>query len=205
MRRLQAALDLLIRLNDKYALDGGAPPSYGGLLWCLGWRDRPQSDGCPSARPTSVIGRRIRAGDLEKRAMWRCGGVGRLLHQGAHPSPSHQELSRGQVTDREDSNGEEQTPQIRVGGGKRQLEVPTHVSSTDIPSVADDAARSIGATKSARQTGDGFHHQDHRRSGCEHFSWKEKEALPSRHQRYGSLGQDTTSLASVKQSASGTL
>ena len=37
--RLQAALDLLVRLNDTYALDGGAPPSYGGLLWCLGWRD----------------------------------------------------------------------------------------------------------------------------------------------------------------------
>ena len=27
--RLQAALELLIRLNDKFALDGGAPPSYG--------------------------------------------------------------------------------------------------------------------------------------------------------------------------------
>ena len=39
--RLQAALDLLIRLNDRFALDGGAPPSAGGLLWCLGWRDQP--------------------------------------------------------------------------------------------------------------------------------------------------------------------
>ena len=37
--RLQAALDLLVRLNDTYALDGGSPPSYGGLLWCLGWCD----------------------------------------------------------------------------------------------------------------------------------------------------------------------
>ena len=32
-QRLQAALELLIYLNDKFALDGGAPPSYGGLLW----------------------------------------------------------------------------------------------------------------------------------------------------------------------------
>lgn len=72
--RLQAALDLLVRLNDKFALDGGAPPSYGGLLWCLGWRDRPQSNGCPTSRPTSVIGRRVRPGDLERKALWRCRG-----------------------------------------------------------------------------------------------------------------------------------
>ena len=58
--RLQAALDLLIRLNDRFALDGGAPPSYGGLLWCLGWRDRPGANGRPTARPTSVMVRRAR-------------------------------------------------------------------------------------------------------------------------------------------------
>ena len=60
--RLQAALDLLIRLNDRFALDGGAPPSYGGLLWCLGWRDRPGTNGCPTARPTSVMARRAPPG-----------------------------------------------------------------------------------------------------------------------------------------------
>ena len=81
--RLQAALDLLIRLNDKFALDGGAPPSYGGLLWCLGWRDRPGKDGCPTPRPTSVMARRIRPGDLERRALWRCGGQ-RLAASLAH-------------------------------------------------------------------------------------------------------------------------
>lgn len=72
--RLQAALDLLIRLNDRYALDGGAPPSYGGLLWCLGWRDKPGEGGCPTERPTSVLAQRIKPGDLERRAVWRCGG-----------------------------------------------------------------------------------------------------------------------------------
>ena len=43
-----AALDLLVRLNDTFALDGGAPPSYGGLLWCLGWRDKPGPGGVPA-------------------------------------------------------------------------------------------------------------------------------------------------------------
>ena len=71
--RLQAALSLLLRLNDRFALDGGAPPSYGGVLWCLGWRDRPGPDGCPTARPTAVLARRFRPGQLEARALWRNG------------------------------------------------------------------------------------------------------------------------------------
>mmetsp|Transcript_1791 Transcript_1791/g.4657 ORF Transcript_1791/g.4657 Transcript_1791/m.4657 type:complete len:702 (-) Transcript_1791:638-2743(-) len=30
-------------LNDRFALDGLSPPSYGGLLWCFGWQDKPAS------------------------------------------------------------------------------------------------------------------------------------------------------------------
>ena len=37
-------------------------------MWCLGWGDRPGRDGRPKPRPTSVIGRRIKAGDLVRRA-----------------------------------------------------------------------------------------------------------------------------------------
>ena len=36
----QAALDTLIALNHRYALDGSDPNSYGGLLWSLGLFDR---------------------------------------------------------------------------------------------------------------------------------------------------------------------
>ncbi len=39
----QAALDTLVELNHRYALDGNDPASYGGLLWCLGLFDRPFS------------------------------------------------------------------------------------------------------------------------------------------------------------------
>lgn len=35
------ALELLIDLNHRYALDGRDPASYGGILWCLGQFDRP--------------------------------------------------------------------------------------------------------------------------------------------------------------------
>lgn len=40
-RRPQHALDIMIELNNKYALDGRDPNSYSGIFWCLGRYDRP--------------------------------------------------------------------------------------------------------------------------------------------------------------------
>ena len=37
----ERALEVLIDLNHRYALDGRDPASYGGILWCLGQFDRP--------------------------------------------------------------------------------------------------------------------------------------------------------------------
>lgn len=37
----QLILRTLCYLNDRYALDGLSPPSYAGLLWCMGWTDKP--------------------------------------------------------------------------------------------------------------------------------------------------------------------
>jgi deoxyribodipyrimidine photo-lyase len=37
----QDALDTMIFLNDRYALDGRDPNTYSNLLWCLGLHDRP--------------------------------------------------------------------------------------------------------------------------------------------------------------------
>ncbi len=36
----QSAIDVMIHLNDKYALDGRDPNSYAGIFWCLGRYDR---------------------------------------------------------------------------------------------------------------------------------------------------------------------
>jgi len=36
----QQALEYLIELNNKWALDGRDPNSYGGIFWCLGRYDR---------------------------------------------------------------------------------------------------------------------------------------------------------------------
>ncbi len=57
------ALEVLVSLNHRYALDGRDPASYGGLLWCLGQFDRPhpRSDrwGTVRARETRVHARRL--------------------------------------------------------------------------------------------------------------------------------------------------
>lgn len=37
----RAALDIMLELNNKYALDGRDPNSYSGIFWCLGRYDRP--------------------------------------------------------------------------------------------------------------------------------------------------------------------
>jgi len=37
----EAALEIMIELNDQWALDGRDPNSYSGILWCLGRYDRP--------------------------------------------------------------------------------------------------------------------------------------------------------------------
>ncbi len=38
-------LHVLCYLNDRFALDGLSPPSYAGLLWCIGWTDKPDRKG----------------------------------------------------------------------------------------------------------------------------------------------------------------
>ena len=43
-RRYKQALEHLIHLNNKYALDGRDPSSYGGIQWCFGKFDRPWFD-----------------------------------------------------------------------------------------------------------------------------------------------------------------
>ena len=37
----QEALDIMIELNNRYALDGQDPNSYSGIFWILGRYDRP--------------------------------------------------------------------------------------------------------------------------------------------------------------------
>lgn len=63
-RSPQVALELMIDLNHRYALDGRDPASYGGLLWCLGQFDRPFEPekpviGTVRPRPTEIHAQRL--------------------------------------------------------------------------------------------------------------------------------------------------
>jgi hypothetical protein len=58
------ALTKLLYLNDHYALDGQSPPSYGGLMWCLGlFTGGPDID----SRPLSSQEWRIDVAKMEAR------------------------------------------------------------------------------------------------------------------------------------------
>ena len=69
----EAALETLIDLNHRYALDGSDPNSYGGLLWTLGLFDRPFDDGPVTG---SLRGRSTRS-HPHRRPCRRSGGVRR--------------------------------------------------------------------------------------------------------------------------------
>ena len=67
-RSPQDALQMMIDLNHRYALDGRDPASYGGILWCLGQFDRPFEPekeilGTVRPRPTHVHTQRL---DVER-------------------------------------------------------------------------------------------------------------------------------------------
>ena len=68
----EEARRLLVELNNKYALDGRDPNSYGGLYWCLGLFDRPFKPpqpilGTVRGRSTASQERRI---DIEAYEAW---------------------------------------------------------------------------------------------------------------------------------------
>ena len=45
LQRSDVVLKALCYLNDRFALDGLSPPSYAGIMWCMGWTDKPSNDG----------------------------------------------------------------------------------------------------------------------------------------------------------------
>ncbi|MEM8680154.1 MAG: NAD(P)-binding protein [Planctomycetota bacterium] len=67
----EAALQMMIDLNHRYALDGRDPASFGGLLWCLGQFDRPFEPPQPvlgTVRPRTTADHAKR---LDPQAYWR--------------------------------------------------------------------------------------------------------------------------------------
>lgn len=68
-----AALQRIVELNHRYALDGSDPASWGGILWCLGLFDRPFHPeqavfGTVRTRPTAEHARRLDVAALARHA-----------------------------------------------------------------------------------------------------------------------------------------
>jgi deoxyribodipyrimidine photo-lyase len=40
-KSFEEAFDIMVYLNNKYALDGRDPNSFAGIAWCFGKHDRP--------------------------------------------------------------------------------------------------------------------------------------------------------------------
>lgn len=69
-RSYETAFELLVHLNNKYALDGRDPNSYAGILWCFGKHDRPWPEreifGTLRYMSSKSMARKFRAGDYIK-------------------------------------------------------------------------------------------------------------------------------------------
>jgi photolyase PhrII len=87
-RTPEHARQTLVALNNRYALDGRDPASYGGLYWCLGLFDRPFSPeepvlGSVRGRPTSVHANRLDLEAYAARVTSPARAVGRVAVVGA--------------------------------------------------------------------------------------------------------------------------
>ncbi|NCG18884.1 MAG: NAD(P)-binding protein [Rhodobacterales bacterium] len=127
------ALDALVDLNHRYALDGRDPASYGGLLWCAGQFDRPF--------PESTVFGRVRARSIE-----------------AHAARVDVDGFRAHVSRPIVSN----PPRFAViGGGPAGAIAARTLVEHGIPTTVFDKARGPGGRMSRRRSGDGRHQYDH--------------------------------------------
>lgn len=66
---LDQLLEQLAFLNDRFAADGLSPQSYAGLLWCLGWCDKPGAKGSITTKPASSYRVKKEGFDLARRRL----------------------------------------------------------------------------------------------------------------------------------------
>ena len=72
----QEALDIMVELNNRYALDGQDPNSYSGIFWILGRYDRPWGPerpifGTVRYMSSENTARKVRVGELHSTLLRR--------------------------------------------------------------------------------------------------------------------------------------
>ncbi|VEU33339.1 unnamed protein product [Pseudo-nitzschia multistriata] len=88
-------------LNDRFALDGLSPPSYGGILWCFGWQDKPAGGNQKVSEKWAHRYRTGPSGFRRAREALLCGGSGVVDSVGVDrpgPSPIARKRSYGEVS-----------------------------------------------------------------------------------------------------------
>ncbi|GFH59792.1 hypothetical protein CTEN210_16268 [Chaetoceros tenuissimus] len=114
----EKTLQTLVYLNDRFALDGLSPPSYAGLLWCLGWCDKPDKSGRISSKPASRY--KIDAESFEQ--------AENVLLDGAENSKGSQQTSilssfQKQGTKRKDSTTSPPKPQAQPVKSRKTIDM----------------------------------------------------------------------------------
>jgi deoxyribodipyrimidine photolyase len=70
----RAAAEAMLRINRRYALDGGSPAAVAGVFWCLGLFDKPSDPPCDifgRVRPRTGLIRRLDPEALRMRINWQ--------------------------------------------------------------------------------------------------------------------------------------
>ncbi len=124
------ALELLLDLNHRYALDGRDPASYGGLLWCLGRFDRPF--------PESPVFGTIRTRSIT-----------------AHQERFDLDAFEKHIERPRDANS---SRIAIVGAGPAGAMLARTLQDHGLDITVFDKGRSPGGRTSVRRTGDGFDH-----------------------------------------------
>lgn len=124
----ETALERLIDLNHRYALDGRDPNSYGGLLWCLGQFDRP-------FEPVTPIFGAVRPRSTEQHAA---------------------RLDLDRYVDRVFAPNTPEVPSVAViGAGMAGLMAARTLADHGFPVIVYDKGRGVGGRLSTRRTDHG--------------------------------------------------
>ncbi len=140
----QQALQTIIDLNHRYALDGRDPASYGGILWCLGQFDRPFEPpqnilGTVRPRPTSQHASRLDTTKFLAKVN----------------APRHQPISRVAV----------------IGAGISGLMAARTLQDHGLPVTVFEKSRGLGGRMATRRTDTAHASFDH---GSQYFRARDK-------------------------------
>jgi hypothetical protein len=148
-------LQMLVYLNDRYALDGLSPPSYAGLLWCMGWCDKPGSKGTGGGISTKPASRYRRASPADflqaQQTLLECG----VTDKNGENTSTSSRGSRidGSSTSSSDTSTPAQQTSIFASLQNQKKQVVENRKRKEAPTNSDQKT-----TKNVNKSGKTLHH-----------------------------------------------